>query len=224
MTGPRKLIYPFGATGNLGVLKGKYVTLRPLTVEDAELTQSWRMSGRAFLLNKGAQTVEEQAAWIASRPFDPKREMNFVMVLSPQPSVYATGAIVPEELRRVPQPVGMISLVDIDLVHGRAEPGHLLIGEPEAVKGIPVVFEACKLLYELAFDTLGLHRLYGPIASGNGDMLTYHKYLGFTVEGRQRDHYLLNGKRHDAVMIGMLEDEYRTIALPKLNRMIGVEK
>ena len=108
--------------------------------------------------------------------------------------------------------------------HRRAEPAHFLIGEPEAVNGLPVAYEACKLIYEFAFDTLGLHRLYGPIASGNKGMLAFHKYLGFTVEGRQREHYLLNGERHDAVMIGMLEDEYRTIALPKLNRLIGVEK
>jgi diamine N-acetyltransferase len=146
--------------------------------------------------------------------------MNFVMVLNPRPSRFATGAIVPEELRRQPSPVGMISLVDIDLVHRHAEPAHLLIGEEDAVKGIPVAFEATKLIYQLAFDTLGLHRVYGPIASGNKGMLRFHLNLGMTEEGRQRDHYFLNGRWHDAVLVGMLEDEYRTIALPKLNRMI----
>ena len=186
------------------ILTGKYVTLRPLTPDDAEISQKWRTGGRAFLLNKGAQSVEEQRAWIASRPFDPARELNFVMILN------ATS-----------QPVGMISLVDIDLVHLRAEPAHLLIGEEDAVKGIPVAFEATKLIYELAFDVLGLHRVYGPIASGNKGMIRYHTTFGMVIEGRQREHYFLNGKWHDAVMIGMLEEEYRTVALTKLTRLSG---
>jgi RimJ/RimL family protein N-acetyltransferase len=183
--------------------RGQFVTLRPLTPYDAEITQKWRTSGRAFLLNRGAQTVEEQRAWIASRPFDPAKELNFIQTLT------ATG-----------QPVGMISLVDIDLVHRHAEPAHLLIGEEEAVKGVPVALEAVKLLYELAFDTLGLHRLYGPMSEENRGMLRFHLALGMKEEGRQRDHYFLNGHWQDAILIGMLEDEYRTIAKPKIESLI----
>jgi RimJ/RimL family protein N-acetyltransferase len=185
-------------------LVGQYVMLRPLGVVDAELTQKWRTGGRAKLLNRGAQTVEEQAAWIAARP---ESEMNFVQI------VRATG-----------QPVGMISLVDIDLVHRRAEPAHFLIGEEEAVKGKPIAAEATKLIYGLAFDTLGLHRVYGPIASENKRMLRWHLYLGMHEEGRLRDHYFLNGGWQDAIMIGMLEGEYRATALPKLNALIGGSK
>jgi RimJ/RimL family protein N-acetyltransferase len=202
------------------ILKGQFVTLRNLIPDDAAITQKWRTSGRAFLLNKGAQTVEEQRAWIHSRPFDPARELNFAMVLSPQPSLMATGAIVPEELRREPRPVGMISLVDIDLVHRRAEPAHFLIGESDAVKGIPVALEAVKLLYELAFDRLGLHRLYGPMSDDNKGMLRFHLSLGMKEEGRQRDHYFLNGHWQDAILIGMLEDEYRTFTKPKIEALI----
>ena len=186
------------------VLQGKYVTLRPLGRGDAALTQRWRTSGRAFLLNRGAQTVQQQAEWITSRPFDPTQEMNWVQTLT------ATG-----------QPVGMLSLCDIDLVHKRAEPGHFLIGEPDAVKGMPVAFEAVSLLYKLAFDTLGLQRLWGPMASGNRQMLQFHKYMGWQEEGRLRRHYCLNGKWHDAILIGLLEEDYRAVTLPKLNKLIG---
>jgi RimJ/RimL family protein N-acetyltransferase len=187
----------------ISILRGQFVTLYPLSVEDAELTQKWRTSGRAFLLNRGAQTVEEQREWIASRPFDPAKELNFIQTLT------ATG-----------QPVGMISLVDIDLVHRHAEPAHLLLGEPDAVKGVPVALEAVKLIYELAFDTLGLHRLYGPMSVENKGMLRFHLALGMKEEGRQRDHYFLNGHWQDAILIGMLEDEYRTIAKPKIESLI----
>jgi RimJ/RimL family protein N-acetyltransferase len=188
------------------ILTGKYVTLCPLVPDDAEITQKWRTGGRAKLLNRGAQTVEEQRAWIVGRP---DNEYNFVQVLT------ETG-----------QPVGMISLVDVDLVHRRAEPSHFLIGEEAAVKpyGSKVAFEAVKLIYQLAFDTLGLHRVYGPIAGDNTGMLTFHRYLGMREEGRLREHYWLNGKWQDAILIGMLESEYRTVALPKLNALLGVKE
>jgi RimJ/RimL family protein N-acetyltransferase len=202
------------------ILNGRFVTLRPLGVNDAEITQKWRTSGRAFLLNRGAQTVEEQREWIASRPFDPSRELNFVMLLGHRTSLFPTGAVVPDELRREPLPLGMISLEDIDLVHHRAQPAHFLIGEEDAVKGIPVALEAVKLLYELAFDTLGLHRLFGPMSEENTFMLRFHKALGMKEEGRQRDHYFINGHYQDAILIGMLEDEYRTIAKPRIEALI----
>jgi len=185
------------------ILEGQYVRLRPLTVEDAAMTQRWRTGGRARLLNRGATTVDEQRTWIAARP---DNEYNFIQVV-----------------KATEQPVGMISLVDVDLVHRRAEPAHFLIGEEAAVKAskAPIALEATLLLYNLAFDTLKLHRIYGPISSDNKKMLAYHLYLGMSEEGRLRDHYWLNGKWSDAVMIGMLESEYRTIALPKLRKIIG---
>lgn len=185
------------------ILNGRYVTLRPLGVNDAELTQAWRTSGRAFLLNRGAQTVEEQRAWIASRPFDPARELNFLQTLT------ETG-----------QPVGMISLVDIDLTHKRAEAAHFLIGEEEAVKGKPVALEAVKLLYELAFDTLGLTRLWGPVAEDNKGMIRFHLSFGYKEEARLPRHYFLNGRWQDAIFIGLTEETYRTVTKPKLEALI----
>jgi RimJ/RimL family protein N-acetyltransferase len=185
------------------VLKGQFVTLRPLSPYDAEATQRWRTSGRAFLLNKGAQSVEEQRAWIASRPFDPTRELNFLQILT------ETG-----------QPVGMISLVDIDLTHKRAEAAHFLIGEEEAVKGKPVALEAVKLLYELAFDTLGLTRLWGPIAEDNKGMIRFHLSFGYKEEARLPRHYFINDKWQDAIFIGLTEETYRAVTKPKLESLI----
>ena len=52
-------------------LEGRYVDLRPIRVEDAELTFGWRQGARAVLLNQGAQTVEQQARWIAANLLRP---------------------------------------------------------------------------------------------------------------------------------------------------------
>jgi RimJ/RimL family protein N-acetyltransferase len=180
-------------------LTGQFVVLRPLKAEDAAMTLCWRTSERAALLNRGAASVAEQAAWIAARP---ETEFNFVIQL------------------RSGEPVGMLSLVNIDLTHRRAEPARFLIGEPEAVKGSPVAIEALKLLYELAFDYLGLHRIHGTVVAENRQMLKWHLYLGMKEEGRLRQHQFVSGRYHDIVCVGMMESEYRTVALPRMNALI----
>ena len=180
--------------------KGEFVDLRPLTVADAALTLGWRQSLRAINLSPGAQTVEQQAAWLASRPAS---EYNFAIVLK-------DGT-----------PVGMVSISGIDMVHRHAEPGRFLIGEEQAVRGIPAAVEAMKLVYEIVFDELKLLRVYGTIASDNVGIMKWQRFLGMKEEGRLRSHYFINGHFQDAVLFGMLADEYRTTALPRMNSLIA---
>ena len=182
------------------VLRGTFVSLRPLTVDDAERTLRWRLDDRAKLLNRGAISVEQQAAWIAARPAS---EINFVIEL-------ASG-----------EPVGMLSLVGIDRSNRHAEPARFLIGEPDLVRGIPAAVEAMQLLYQYAFDELRLHRVHGTIAAENRLMVKWQKFLGMREEGILRQHYYIGGVFHDAVAMGMLEDEYRAVAVPRLNALIG---
>jgi diamine N-acetyltransferase len=183
----------------ISVLEGETVRLRRLAVADAAMTLRWRLSDRAALLNRGATTAEAQAAWIASRG---PRELNFVIEL-------VDGT-----------PVGMLSLIDLDLEQGRAEPSRFLIGEPEKVQGLPVAAEAMLLLYELAFERLGLRRVYGTVASENPLMIKWQKYLGMKEEGRLRGHLSLDGRIQDAVCLGMLAEEYRATARPRLRALV----
>jgi RimJ/RimL family protein N-acetyltransferase len=180
---------------------GRYVTLRPITPDDAEITQKWRTGGRAYLLNKGAQTVEEQRHWIETRP---PTELDWIQVVDGKS-------------------VGMIALVDIDMTHRRAEAGHFLIGEPEIVKpyGTKVAAEATQLMYAYAFDSLKLHRIYGVLSADNERMLRWNLYVGMKEEGRQKDHYFLNGHWQDGVIVGLTEDDYRTVTIPRLQSLIG---
>lgn len=185
------------------VLQGEFVNLRPLQVTDAELTYNWRHAQRARFLTLGAASVELQAKWIASRP---SGEHNFVMELK-------TG-----------RPVGMLSLIGVDLTHRHGEPGRFLIGDEEAVKGVPVAVEAMKLLYELAFDQLGLVRVCGIVAANNHLMIKWQKYLGMKEEGRLRKHLCQDGKFHDAIFLGLLVEEYRKTALPRMKVLIAAAR
>ena len=186
------------------ILEGEFVNLRPLRVSDAELTYKWRQNARAKYLNQSAANVEHQAAWIASRPAS---EYNFVIVLK-------TG-----------HPIGMLSLIGIDTVNCHAEPGRFLIGDEFAARGVPAAVEAMKLLYELAFDTLRLVRVYGIVAANNTLMIKWQKYLGMKEEGRLRNHLHSNdGCFEDAICLGMLVDEYQRTALPRMKVLIAAAR
>jgi RimJ/RimL family protein N-acetyltransferase len=181
-------------------LSGEYVDLRPLTVDDAQRTFDWRSSQRAVLLNQGAQTVEAQAVWIATRPAG---EFNFIIQT------------------KAGLPIGMLSLTAIDRINRVGEPGRFLIGDEEAARGIPAAAEAMKLLYELAFDRLELRRVWGVVASANTRMIKWQTYLGMSQEGCLRQHLLIDGRLQDAVIFGLLADEYRRNTLPRLNALIA---
>lgn len=182
-------------------LSGDFVDLRPLSADDAALTLEWRQGARARLLNPGANGVEEQAAWIAARPTN---EYNFVIVLKDGRSV------------------GMLSLIGVNTMSRHGESARFLIGDDEAVKGLPAAVEAMKLLYQFAFDELGLRRIFGNVTSDNMLMVKWQKYLGMKEEGRMREHHLINGKFQDAIILGLLEDEYRQDALPRMNALIRI--
>jgi RimJ/RimL family protein N-acetyltransferase len=185
------------------VLRGEFVNLRPLDVADAELTLRWRSAERARFLNVGAQTVEQQAGWIAGRP---DSEHNYIIELADA------------------RPVGMLSLTGIDRVNRHGEPGRFLIGDEAAVQGIPAAVEAMKLLYRLAFDEIDLVRVCGIVAAENTLMLKWQKFMGMREEGRLRNHLFLDGRFQDAVFLGLLVDDYRTTTLPRMNALIAAAR
>ncbi len=178
---------------------GAFVRLRPLRTDDAEVTHQWRTSERARLLDGAAGSVEEQARWISSRP---ATEYNWIIGL-------LDG-----------RAIGMLSLINIDRAHRRAESARFLIGDEEAARGVPAAVEAMKLLYELAFEAMGLHRIHGVIAANNTRMIKWQLFLGMKEEGRWRDHYFKEGAFVDCVLLGLLEDEYRRVTAPRMRALM----
>lgn len=188
---------------NIKTLAGEFVNLRPLNVADASVTYSWRTADRARLLNAGACSIEQQVEWISTRPTS---EYNFIIELK-------SG-----------QPIGMLSLISIDNVNRHAETGRFLIGNEEAAKGVPAAVEAMKMLYEFAFDKLELVRLHGTVASENTLMVKWQKYLGMKEEGRMRNHYFIDGKWQDAIILGLLVDEYHTQSSHRMTALISAAR
>ena len=182
-------------------LKGKLTTLRPLTIDDAQITLQWRLSDRARLLNKGAQTVEQQRNWIVGR--EKAGDLNFIIEYQQSP-------------------VGMIALHDISITHRHAIIGRLLIGEASVVGNAPVSFEAEVLLLDYAFEILSLHKIYGDIREDNKGMIRLRSYLGYHQDGVLRDYIYDDGKYVNGIMVSILEHEYWQVCRPKLVGMLDL--
>jgi len=71
--------------------------------------------------------------------------------------------------------------------------------------------EAINWALDWAFTFGGLHRVGIESFSFNPGASRLYKRLGFTEEGRVRQEYWFNGKYHDRVIFGMLEDEWRSL-------------
>jgi len=181
------------------ILKGSLATLRPITENDAEITLAWRQSDRAKLLQRGAQTIDEQRAWIVAKL--KTHELNFIIEYKDKP-------------------VGMIALHDISQIHKSVQMGRLLIGETKWVGSVPVAFEADLLLCDYAFDVLKMHKIYGDVMVDNHGMIKTRLYLGYKQDGILRDHYIYDGVYKNTVALSILEEEYRTICRPKLVQLI----
>ncbi len=69
--------------------------------------------------------------------------------------------------------------------------------------------EAMELLLDYGFNTVNLNRIELFVYEYNTRAINLYKKLGFTEEGRKRQFMWNKGKYHDAIMMGMLAEEWR---------------
>ncbi len=69
--------------------------------------------------------------------------------------------------------------------------------------------DAIKTALKVAFDQLGLHRIWLFTYDFNERAQKSYEKCGFKLEGRFRDDKYHEGKYHDSVVMSILEDEWR---------------
>jgi len=102
--------------------------------------------------------------------------------------------------------IGNIKLGPINLMHRYASLG-ILIGDP-SFRGKGFAREAIELVLKHAFTQLGLNKVTAGAYTDHVACLELFKRLGFSVEGRQRNHLYREGAYHDKVLMGLLREEY----------------
>lgn len=109
-------------------------------------------------------------------------------------------AITPDD-----DPVGLISLFLIQPVSGRAFLGAWV--DP-AHHGNGYGTEMAELMVAYAFEERRLHKLEAGALATNDRSRHVLESVGFVEEGRQREHYFVDGEYVDRVQYGLLESEW----------------
>ena len=72
--------------------------------------------------------------------------------------------------------------------------------------------DATRTIIAFGFTTLGLHRISGAIGPDNAASIALVTRLGFTEEGRIRDHVFTNGAWRDSILYSLLIHEWKAPA------------
>ncbi len=101
--------------------------------------------------------------------------------------------------------LGTISLKDIDLLARKAE---YAISLRKMAQGKGIATEATRELLRIAFDKLGLERVYLNVLSENINAIRLYEKCGFVYEGAFRNHLFLKGEYRTLKWYSILKNEY----------------
>src|SRR5271156_3605857 len=105
--------------------------------------------------------------------------------------------------------IGGISFNVIDWRNRSAVVG-IVIGD-KSLWGKGYGTDAMRVLLRLAFDKMNLHRVYLRVYAFNERAIASYEKCGFRREGVLREQRYHDGKYHDAIVMGLLESEYRAM-------------
>jgi [ribosomal protein S5]-alanine N-acetyltransferase len=100
------------------------------------------------------------------------------------------------------------------VLHNRAEIGYILSDESRRRQGL--MKEALQAVIRYGFEEMGLTRIEAMTAPDNDASNGLLTSMGFVLEGRLREHYLVNGVMEDSLMHSLLQREYAQKAKPAI--------
>jgi RimJ/RimL family protein N-acetyltransferase len=180
-------------------LIGKFIELKTINNSHAELVVKWRNSDHAKFINKGSSNIEDQIKWINNRP---DNEYNFIIYFRDEA-------------------VGQISLYNINKVHKTADAGRLIL-DKNLQKGYPITFESILLIYSFAFYKLNLNKISGLVASSNIGAIKLNDFVKMRREGILRQQFIFDNGFQDAIVFGILKNEFIEIQEPFLKKIINL--
>ena len=102
--------------------------------------------------------------------------------------------------------IGTVSARELSRFQGRVEIGYML---SSAYHGRGIGTRAVTMVLERLFEAWPfLHRVWLTTAVDNLASQGLARKLGFTLEGVMREHYLIDGKRKDQQVWGLLRSEW----------------
>jgi RimJ/RimL family protein N-acetyltransferase len=172
-------------------LAGRHVSLRPVSVADAEaLFEAGRDPAIWTYLPYGPYAgVEEMRARLAE--IEGSTDPLFLTVV------------------RDGQPQGIVSYLRIDTDNGSIEIGHIWFGT--ALQRTIAATEAIYLLARHAMDDLGYRRFEWKCNALNQKSRRAAERFGFTFEGIFRNHMVVKGRNRDTAWYSITDHEWPAI-------------
>lgn len=103
--------------------------------------------------------------------------------------------------------IGVVELNKLDWIHGNSEVGIVIWPNNQRKRGYGRI--TLTTLSQWAFETLRLRRLYAKMFESNTSSRKLFESVGFKNEGVWRQHFFVNGKPEDALLYGLLREEFR---------------
>ena len=179
------------------MVEGKRIILRELTDADAPAVHHW--TG-----DPGVVT------FVPLGPLDRARTVDYVAQLVTQAQrVPRLGYTLVIERRDGSRALGTVSVEIDSFEHRRAELGYILRRD---AWGQGFATEAALLARDLAFDHLGVHRLWAVCDPDNPGSATVLRKIGMQREGVMRDDLVVRGVRRDSVLFAMVVTDRGTDA------------
>jgi diamine N-acetyltransferase len=100
---------------------------------------------------------------------------------------------------------GLVELVEIDLIHRRAE--FQIIIAPEQ-QGRGIAGQATRLALDYGFKTLNLHKIFLHVDQENEKAIHIYARIGFVQEGVLIDEFFANGQYRNAIRMYLLQNDY----------------
>jgi len=158
-------------------LRGHAYEIRPVEMADAAFILQLRTDPElSRLIHPTSPRLEDQHAYL-QRYFETPGDCYFIVVRS------ATG-----------RPEGTVAIYDIGAAPGEAEWGRWIIRQGSM--GAP---ESALLTYRVAFDVLGVNRIYCRTAAANRNVIAFHESCGLQTRAGASLTHNFGGKVYDAV-------------------------
>jgi RimJ/RimL family protein N-acetyltransferase len=174
------------------VLTGNGIGLRAISEEDLPVLLEWRNRPhfRKHFREFRELGMAEQRLW-------------FERSVVADPSVLMFSIVSPPD----DELVGCCGLVYIDWVNRTADLS-IYIGAGDAYIDDELAPDAARTLIRYAFGELDLYRIWTEIYDFDDKKKAFLDGLGFTLEGRHREHHVDNGVRCDSLFYGLLRPEF----------------
>lgn len=169
-------------------LKLEEYALRPLALEDADMVRAWRNQEhiREVMYHDHEIGGQEHVEWMQKVIEEDSSDYFIVTYLD--------------------KPIGLCGLYGISQKDGRAVWAFYL-GEENTPLGAGSAMWF--LLLDYAFQQKGLRKICSEVLAINEKVLAMHERFGFVQEGVLRAQAMKGGNPIDAIMFGLLRDEWR---------------